>query len=195
MDAPIVRRPVDPAIQPVEEGQIGIQPGPVGSGVSRAHGEGVLGVVEVTELEVPVDGVELLVLQDEVLDLRPAHALQPDRVSAGRHGLADDGHQRASVGVERRGDVQFEDDAQDVRAVHGVDAVRPERQPLQLVGRPARQQGRGRTDPAAARRRPARRASRWVSPRPPGTGSPLHSAWCMCRPALRRRRPGTERRR
>ncbi|HEV8568255.1 MAG TPA: hypothetical protein VGQ92_14435, partial [Actinoplanes sp.] len=134
MDVLIVRRPVDPAVQAVEEGQIGVQPGAVRSGVSRAHVEGVLGVVEVTEFEVAVDGVELFVLQDEVLDLRPAHALQPDRVSAGRHGLPDDGHQRAGVGVERRGDVELEDDAQDVRAVHGIDAAGPERQPLQLVG-------------------------------------------------------------
>jgi hypothetical protein len=53
MDALIVRRPVDRVVQTVEEGQIGVQPGAVRSGVSRAHVEGVLRVVEVTESRGP----------------------------------------------------------------------------------------------------------------------------------------------
>ncbi|CAM5723042.1 hypothetical protein SHIRM173S_06248 [Streptomyces hirsutus] len=134
VDALIVERPVGLAVQPVEEGQIGAQPGAVGSDVVLAQVEGVLRVVEVADLEIAVDGIELRAPHDDVLDLRSAHALQPDRVTVGGHGLADDGHQRAGVAAEHRGDVEFEDDGQHVHAVQGVGGPGLERQLLLRLG-------------------------------------------------------------
>ena len=134
VDALVVRRPVGPAVEPVEEGQVRVEPGAVRAEVGLAQVEGVLGVVEVADLEVAVDGIELLVLQEEVLDLRSAHALQPDRVppevtvspTTPSSGPVS-GPSTVAVSSSRTM-------LRHVGALDGVDALGPERQPLQHVG-------------------------------------------------------------
>ena len=87
-------RPVRLAVQAVDRGEVGVQPGAVGAAVVLAHVEGVFQVVEIADLQIAVDLVELLHRHDHVLDLGAAEPLDADRELAGDHRLADHGEQR-----------------------------------------------------------------------------------------------------
>ena len=66
-----------------------MHPSTVGATIVLAHVEGVFEVVEVAHLQVAVDLIKLLQLQDYVLDLGAADALDSDRELASDHRLAD----------------------------------------------------------------------------------------------------------
>ena len=53
-------RPVRLAVQAIDGGEVGVEPGAVGAAVVLAHVEGVFQVVEVSDLQIAVDLVELL---------------------------------------------------------------------------------------------------------------------------------------
>ena len=55
-----VERPVGLAVEAVPEGEVGVQPRPIGALVALAEVERVLHVVEVADLEVAVHRIELL---------------------------------------------------------------------------------------------------------------------------------------
>ena len=113
-------RPVRLAVQAVDGGEVGVQPGAVGAAVVLAHVEGVFQVVEIADLQIAVDLVELLHRHDDVLDLGAAEPLDADRELAGDHRLADHGEQRRPGALEQRLAVGLDDDAQDVRAGQAV---------------------------------------------------------------------------
>ena len=121
----VVERPVDLAVEPVPEGEVGVQPGPVGAQVARPEVERVLHVVEVADLEVAVHRVELLRRQHHVLHLGPAHAFDPDVEPAPGERLRDDADQLRAA--EQRG-VDLDDEAEHVLAVEEDRAGIGERQ-------------------------------------------------------------------
>src|SRR6266850_2513290 len=59
--------------------------------------EGVFIVVQVANLEIPINRIEYRRTESDILDLRPANPFQPDRSFAGRQSLADDGEHRPAL--------------------------------------------------------------------------------------------------
>ncbi len=114
MAAVLARRPVGVPVEAVPEGEIGVQPGPVGAQVAVRQVERVLTVVEVADLQVAVDRVELLRGQHHVLDLGAPDALDPHVEHAAGERLGDHGQQLRAA--EKRG-VELYDEAEDVLAV------------------------------------------------------------------------------
>src|SRR4051794_29759525 len=76
MRAVVVDGPVDVAVEAVPEGKVRVQTRPVRTRVGIGQVERVFHVVQVANLEVAVEGVELLRREHEILDLRPADPLQ-----------------------------------------------------------------------------------------------------------------------
>src|SRR5688500_10289842 len=91
------RRPVRLAVQAIDRGEVGVEPGTVRSSVVLAHVEGVFEVVEVSDLQIAVDLVELLRRKEVVLDLGAAEPFDADRELAGHHRLSYHGEQRRSA--------------------------------------------------------------------------------------------------
>ena len=110
----VICRPVHLPVEAVPEGKVGVQPGTVCAQVGLREMEGVLGVVQVTDLQVAVDLVELLRRQHQVFDLRSAGALEPDVELAPGQGFRDHPDQRRAA--EHRA-VELDDQAEDVLAV------------------------------------------------------------------------------
>src|ERR1700733_7024672 len=77
-------------------------------------------VIQITNLEVPVDGINILVEHDDVLDLRSSKALQTDRDGTRYERFTDDGEQWAVTCPEYRGDVDFDDYAETILAKGGI---------------------------------------------------------------------------
>jgi hypothetical protein len=100
----------------------------ISPGVCGAQLERVLAVVQIAKLDIPVDGIEVVREEQEVLDVRATVTLQPDFQRTRRHGLADNGKQRSVTRVEHRGDIDLDHDAQDVLAEHRRVALRRERE-------------------------------------------------------------------
>ena len=80
--------------------------------------EGVLIVVEVPDLEIPIDGVKHLRTEGDVLHLRAPHPLQAHWPLAGAESLADHGEHRSTL--EQGRPLDPEDDGQDILAVEPV---------------------------------------------------------------------------
>ena len=95
--------------------------------------ERVLHVVEVADLQVPVDRVELLGGEHHVLHLGPTHPFDPDVELAAGQGLGHDAHERPAG---QEADVDLDDDAQHVLA---VEEDRPGVGEGELAGRDRRQ--------------------------------------------------------
>ena len=127
MAAVVARRPVDLPVEPVPEGQVGVQPRPVGAEVAVCEVECVLHVVEVADLEVPVHLIELLRRQHHVLHLRAPDAFDANVELAARERLGDDAEQRRAV---EKGGVEFDHEAEDVLAVEEDRPRIGERQPF-----------------------------------------------------------------
>src|SRR5438445_4727492 len=86
----LVERPISFSVEAVVESEIGVQPCAIRPNVVLGKVEGVFIVVQVANLEVPINRIEYLRAEADVLDFRPADSFQPDRPFAGRHSLADD---------------------------------------------------------------------------------------------------------
>ena len=106
--------PVHLPVEAVPEREVGVQPRAVGAGVGVSEVEGVLHVVEVADLQVPVDRVELLRREHHVLHLGATHPFDPDVELAAGQGLGDDAHERPAG---QEAGVDLDDDAQHVLAV------------------------------------------------------------------------------
>jgi hypothetical protein len=119
------RRPVDLPVQTVVELQAGAEARAVGAAILASDVEGVLQVVQVAQVDVAVDGVRAVPLHADVLDLGPTHPFEADGPPAHREGLGHDGHQ-GCVGDPPTA-VDLDDQTEDVRALHGVRRVLPER--------------------------------------------------------------------
>ena len=119
--------PVDLPVDAVQDRQVGVQPGPVGAQVVRRQLEGVLLVVELTQVQVAVDRVDSKLGEQLVLHEDTPEPLQAHRDLAGDDRFRGDGEQRSRRLPEHRGDVELDDDTQDVPSIGRVGAVLLER--------------------------------------------------------------------
>src|SRR5258708_30908848 len=113
-----VERRISVAVEAVVESEIGVQAGAIRTNVVLGDVEGVFIVVQVANLEIPIDLIEYLRAEANILDFRPADAFQPDRPFAGRQSLANDSEHRSALKHSRPLDCQ--DNCQDILAVESV---------------------------------------------------------------------------
>ena len=111
-----VGRPVGLAVETVPEGEVGIQPRPVGALVAVRELERVFHVVEIADLEVAIDGIKLLRRQHHVLHLGPADTLDPDVEPAAGQRLGD--HPDQLHASEQLRAVDLDHEGEDVLSVH-----------------------------------------------------------------------------
>ena len=123
-------RPVDRAVETVEESQVRVEPGTVGAQVLSPQVEGVLVVVQVANPEIGVDGVEFLHSQHAVLDLGASHSLQTYRAVSHRQGLCDNRKHRGRA--EHLDSVDLQDQAKYILLGQSVIADFLERKPTRL---------------------------------------------------------------
>src|SRR6266849_2006372 len=101
MVAVLVERPISFSVEAVVEGKIGVQPCAIRSNVVLGKVEGVFIVVQVANLEIPINRIEYLRTESHILDFRPANPFQPDRPFVGRQSLGDYGEQRPALKQSR----------------------------------------------------------------------------------------------
>src|SRR5207245_7272931 len=80
--------------------------------------EGVFIVVQVANLEIPIDRIEYLGTESDILDFRPANPFQPDRSFAGRQSLADDSEHGPAL--EQSCPLDFQHNSQNILTVESV---------------------------------------------------------------------------
>ena len=80
--------------------------------------EGVFVVVQVANLEIPINRIEYLRTESDILDFRPANPFQPDRPFAGRQSLAD--YSEHGPALEQSCPLDFQHNSQDILAVESV---------------------------------------------------------------------------
>src|SRR5258705_8424263 len=97
MVAMLVERPISFSVEAVVESKIGVQPCAIRPNVVLGQVEGVFIVVQIANLEVPVDRIEDLRTEAHILDFRAADAFQSYRPLAGCHSLTDDSKQRPAL--------------------------------------------------------------------------------------------------
>ena len=78
---------------------------------------GILEVVEIAQIDVAVDGVAFFWPEQQVLDLGPADAFEPDRQLAVGDRLADDGDERVEAAGPQRRDRELDDEREHVGVV------------------------------------------------------------------------------
>src|SRR5215470_12247628 len=118
MVAALVKRPVGLPVQRIPEREIGVQSRAVGADIIRHEREGVLAVVEVTDLQVTVDLIERLEAHGYVLDLGSAESLNADGSRSRLQCLAHDGEYRAAA--EQLRPLELEHDREDVGSVERI---------------------------------------------------------------------------
>jgi len=79
----IVEPPVDFTVEAVVKSEIGVQPRSIRARIVLEKIEGVLFVIDVPDLEIPIDDIEHLRTEADVLDFRPSDSFQPHRPFAG----------------------------------------------------------------------------------------------------------------
>src|SRR5258708_3481056 len=97
----LVERPISFSVEAIVESEISVQPCAIRSNVVLGEVEGVFIVVQVANLEIPINGIEYLRTESDILDFRPANPFQPNRPLAGRNSLGDDGEQRPALKQSR----------------------------------------------------------------------------------------------
>src|SRR6266576_1963636 len=97
----LVERPISFSVEAVVESEISVQPCAIRSNVVLGKVEGVFIVVQVANLEIPINGIEYLCAESDILDFRPANPLQTDWTFAGRQSLADYGEHRPALKQSR----------------------------------------------------------------------------------------------
>ncbi len=85
----LVERPISFSVEAIVESEIGVQPCAIRSNVVLGKVEGVFIVVQVANLEIPINRIEYLRTESDILDFRPANAFQTDRPFARRQSLTD----------------------------------------------------------------------------------------------------------
>ena len=93
----LVEWPISFSVEAVVESKIGVQPCAIRSNVVLGKIEGVFIIVQVANLEIPINRIEYLRTESDILDFRPANPFQPDRPFAGRQSLADYGEHRPAL--------------------------------------------------------------------------------------------------
>ena len=114
----LVERPISFSVEAIVESEIGVQPCAIRSNVVLGKVEGVFIVVQVANLEIPINRIEYLRTESDILDFRPANPFQPDRPFAGRQSLADDSEHRPALKQSCPLDSQH--NSQDILAVESV---------------------------------------------------------------------------
>src|ERR1700730_17486097 len=115
-----VQRPVRLSVESIVEGKIGVQPCANRPNIVLRKVEGVFIVVEVANLQIPIDRIERLGAQGDVLDLRPTYPFQPDLPFSRRQRFADHSEHRPTF--EKRRPLDLENNCQDILAVEQVGA-------------------------------------------------------------------------
>src|SRR6266481_8891599 len=114
----LVEWPISFSVEAVVESKIGVQPCAIRSNVVLGKIEGVFIVVQVANLEIPIDRIEYLRAEADILDFRPADSFQPYRPFSGRQSLADDSEHRPTLKHSRPLDCQH--NCQKILAVESV---------------------------------------------------------------------------
>src|SRR2546425_10634466 len=114
----LVERPISFSVEAIVESEIGVQPCAIRTNVVLGKVEGVFIVVQVANLEIPINPIEYLCAEADILDFRPSDSFQPYGPFAGRQSLADDSEHRPALKHSRPLDCQ--DNCQDILAVESV---------------------------------------------------------------------------
>src|SRR5258705_3678635 len=114
----LVERPVSFSVEAIVESEIGVQPCAIRSDVGLGKVEGVFIVVQVANLKIPINRIENLGTESDILDFRPANPLQTDRPFAGRQSLADDSEHGPAL--EQSCPLDFQHNSQNILAVESI---------------------------------------------------------------------------
>src|SRR5271169_1489027 len=97
MVAVLVELPVRLSVETIVEGEIGVKSRANRPDIVLGKVEGVFVVVEIANLQIPIDLIERLGAQGDVLDFRPANSFQPDLPFTRRQRFADNRKHRAAL--------------------------------------------------------------------------------------------------